>query len=165
MALSVLKEKTRWILFWTLRVICLIGGFFSRKYGSPFGQLPWRIQCYHHEVLFRTDGAARKKLIAVALAFYTPEPSKDDLAAFGLSADDYTEEVQTIAVWPDVRPVFSVLCAIATQWRTGMEGVKGLDHNVLPWLMRLEGIEDEATAINDVWVMEKVVLEIILTHK
>lgn len=50
---------------------------------------------------------------------------------------------------------------MSTQWRTGMNGITGLDYNVLPWLMKLEGIEDEATALNDIRLMERAALEII----
>ncbi|WP_426818239.1 DUF1799 domain-containing protein [Winslowiella sp. 2C04] len=99
--------------------------------------------------------------MAVASAFYTPDPSTEDLAAFGLSADDYTEEEQTIDVWPDVWPAFEVFRSMSTQWRTGMGGVIGLDYNVLPWLMKLIGVENEATALNDVRVMESAALTMI----
>jgi hypothetical protein len=46
----------------------------------------------------------REKLIAVASAFYTPEPSADELSAFGLTAEDYDDVV--INVWPDIWPAF-----------------------------------------------------------
>ncbi len=44
-----------------------------------------------------------------------------------------------------------------------MGGVTGLDYNVMPWLMKLYGIEDEATALNDIRVMERAALNVI--HK
>lgn len=50
---------------------------------------------------------------------------------------------------------------MSTQWRTGMGGVTGLDYNVLPWLMKLIGVENEATALNDVRVMESTALTMI----
>lgn len=50
-----------------------------------------------------------------------------------------------------------------TQWRTGMGGVTGLDYNVLPWLMKVHGINDEASALNDIRVMEASALRVI--HK
>ncbi|WP_159338056.1 DUF1799 domain-containing protein [Erwinia rhapontici] len=100
-------------------------------------------------------------MIAVASAFYTPDPSTEDLAAFGLSADDYTEEEQTVEVWPDCWAAFGVFRAMATQWRTGVGGITGLDYNVLPWLMKMEGIDDEAAALNDVRIMERAALDLI----
>lgn len=74
---------------------------------------------------------------------------------FGLSADDYTEEEQTVEVWPDNWKAFLCFQSMSTQWRSGVGGVTGLDYNVLPWLMKLHGIEDEATALNDIRVMER----------
>ncbi|KMV71923.1 hypothetical protein AI28_07005 [bacteria symbiont BFo1 of Frankliniella occidentalis] len=51
--------------------------------------------------------------------------------------------------------------AMATQWRTGVGGITGLDYNVLPWLMKIEGVDDEAAALNDVRVMERAALDLI----
>lgn len=50
---------------------------------------------------------------------------------------------------------------MGTQWRTGMGGITGLDYNVLPWLMKLNGVEDEATALTDIRVMESAALKIV----
>ena len=57
--------------------------------------------------------------------------------------------------------MFAVFQSMGTQWRTGMGGITGLDYNVLPWLMKLKGVEDEATALNDIRVMESAALRII----
>ncbi|WP_343582479.1 DUF1799 domain-containing protein [Enterobacter sp.] len=43
-------------------------------------------------------------------------------------------------------PSFLVFQAVSTQWRTGMGGASGLDYNVLPWVMRLHNVDDEAPA-------------------
>lgn len=51
--------------------------------------------------------------------------------------------------------------SMSTQWRTGMGGITGLDYNVLPWLMKMEGIDDEAAALNDVRIMERAALDLI----
>ncbi|VYU55928.1 Uncharacterised protein [Metakosakonia massiliensis] len=56
---------------------------------------------------------------------------------------------------------FLTFQAASTQWRTGMGGITGLDYNVLPWLMKLNGVEDEATALNDIRVMEATAMRII----
>jgi hypothetical protein len=62
-------------------------------------------------------------------------------------------------VWPS----FLVFQAVSTQWRTGFGSATGLDYNVLPWLMRVHGIEDEATVLHDIRIMEKCALTIM--HK
>lgn len=64
-------------------------------------------------------------------------------------------------MWPDVWPAFAVFQSMSTQWRTGMGGITGLDYKVLPWLMKLNGVEDEATALTDIRVMESTALKII----
>jgi len=68
-----------------------------------------------------------------------------------------------LEVWPDVWPSFQLFQSMSTQWRTSMGGVTGLDYNVLPWLMKVHGIEDEASALNDIRVMEASALRTI--HK
>ncbi len=52
---------------------------------------------------------------------------------------------------------------MATQWRTGVGGVTGLDYNVLPWLMKVSGVEDEAAVLDDIRIMERAALDMI--HK
>ncbi|HFQ9384013.1 DUF1799 domain-containing protein [Serratia marcescens] len=83
------------------------------------------------------------------------------MAAFGFTPEDVKGE--QIDVLPDVWPVFEVFRAMATQWRTGMGGVTGLDYNCLPWVMKLHGVDDEATALTDIRVMEAAALATI--HK
>ncbi|WP_320338560.1 DUF1799 domain-containing protein [Citrobacter sedlakii] len=75
-----------------------------------------------------------------------------------MTPDDYDD--QFIDVWPDVWPSFLVFQAVSTQWRTGMGGATGLDYNVLPWVMRLHNVSDEATALSDLQVMERTALRI-----
>ncbi|WP_072017695.1 DUF1799 domain-containing protein [Erwinia typographi] len=83
------------------------------------------------------------------------------MATFFLTPDDI--DVTEIDVWPDVWPAFQVFQAMYTQWRTGMGGVTGLDYNILPWLMKVHGISDEASALHDIRVMEASALRVI--HK
>ncbi|EOY5415860.1 DUF1799 domain-containing protein [Cronobacter turicensis] len=94
-----------------------------------------------------------------ASAFYTPDPTAEELAVFGLTADDFDDEV--IEVWPDCWDAFCIFQACATQWRAGANGATGLDYNVLPWLMKLHGVEDEAAALRDIRVMERAALNTI----
>ncbi|EOZ1395410.1 DUF1799 domain-containing protein [Enterobacter hormaechei] len=100
-------------------------------------------------------------MIAVASAFYTPEPTAEDLAPYGLTPDDYDDKI--VDVWPDVWPAFRVFQSVSTQWRTGMGGATGLDYNVLPWVMRLHAVDDETTALSDLQIMERTALKIM--HK
>ncbi|MGQ5721104.1 DUF1799 domain-containing protein [Enterobacter asburiae] len=83
------------------------------------------------------------------------------MAPYGLTPDDYDDNF--VDVWPDIWPSFLVFQAVSTQWRTGMGGPSGLDYNVLPWVMRLHNVDDEATALSDIRVMESAALKIM--HK
>ncbi|HED4182465.1 MULTISPECIES: DUF1799 domain-containing protein [Enterobacter] len=83
------------------------------------------------------------------------------MATFGLTDDDYDDVI--VHVLPDVWPVFRLFQSLSTQWRIGFGGATGLDYNVLPWLMRVHGIEDEATTLKDIRIMEKCALTIM--HK
>jgi hypothetical protein len=44
-----------------------------------------------------------------------------------------------------------------------MGGVTGLDYNCLPWVMKVHCVDDEATALTDIRVMEAAALSTI--HK
>ncbi|WP_303756132.1 DUF1799 domain-containing protein [Enterobacter hormaechei] len=81
------------------------------------------------------------------------------MATFGLTDDDYDDVI--VYVLPDVWPSFRLFQSLSTQWRTGIGGVTGLDYNVIPWLMRINGIHEEATIFNDIQIMEKTVLSIL----
>lgn len=37
----------------------------------------------------------------------------------------------------------------------------GLDYNCLPWLMRVYAVEDEASVLNDIRIMETAALKVI----
>ncbi|WP_447888896.1 DUF1799 domain-containing protein [Serratia fonticola] len=80
---------------------------------------------------------------------------------FGVTLEDMASD--PVEILPDVWQAFEVFRAMATQWRTGMSGVTGLDYNCLPWLMKLHGVEDEAVALTDIRVMEATALSVI--HK
>lgn len=83
------------------------------------------------------------------------------LSAFGLTLDDYDDEI--VEIGPDIWPSFEVFRAMSTQWRTGVNGVTGLDYNCLPHVMDWLRIEDKATVFSDICVMESAALATI--HK
>lgn len=56
------------------------------------------------------------------------------MAAAGLTAADFASEV--VEVWPENEPAYFLFQALSRQWRIGMAGPTGLDHNVL--LRRLD---------------------------
>lgn len=62
-------------------------------------------------------------------ALYTPGPTAEEAAAFGLTIEEASGPPAEI--WPDNLPAINLFLSIATQWRTGMNGATGLDYNVL----------------------------------
>nr|WP_032682181.1 DUF1799 domain-containing protein [Enterobacter hormaechei] len=96
----------------------------------------------------------------VAAALYTPGPTLAELSAFGLTPEDVEEEV---GILPSVWKSFTIFSALATQWRVGANGATGLDYNVLPWMFDLHGVEDAATCMADLQIMESEALKVM--HK
>lgn len=81
------------------------------------------------------------------------------MAAWGFSFGDLLEE--TIELWPDTWPGFTLFEAMSTQWRTGMGGAIGLDYSVLPMVAKYMDIAEEnmPLAFNDIRTMEAEVLK------
>lgn len=78
--------------------------------------------------------------------------------AFGFPPD-----IDDVEVWPDVWDSYRVFSAMGTQWRTGMNGVTGLDYMPLNQVMGLLNVKDKAAVFNDIQLMESKALELI--HK
>lgn len=68
---------------------------------------------------------------------YTSAPSAAELAAAGLTEDDFDAGVE---IWPENLLAFQVFSALGTQWRVGMGGATGLDYNAVPVVLRLQGV-------------------------
>lgn len=50
---------------------------------------------------------------------------------------------------------------VQTQWRTSMGGVIGLDYMAVEWLLRLYGVEDQRSMLEDLQIMEVAALTVI----
>lgn len=78
--------------------------------------------------------------------FYAEKPNDRQLAALGLTADDYGDE-PPMKVLPDCWDSLTVFAAMATQWRfvsAGMAGAfqTGLDYSALPAVFDVHGITE-----------------------
>jgi hypothetical protein len=61
---------------------------------------------------------------------YEPAPNEEELAAFGLTAEDVAAD--PVDIWPDNVAAFQIFSFMSTQWRVGgMGGATGLDYNVM----------------------------------
>lgn len=79
------------------------------------------------------------------------------MAAAGLTAEDYAEEVE---IWPENWRVVSLFAMLRTQWAVGMGGPTGLRYEaVYPLIDRQYGDPDEwDRAFDDIRVMEAAAL-------
>ncbi|OCG28206.1 hypothetical protein A9G11_11930 [Gilliamella sp. wkB108] len=101
--------------------------------------------------------------MTLVTALYTSEPSKEELAAFGLTEDDYEDEY--IEVWQDNLDALRLFSAMSTQWRTSIGGITGLDYNCLPWVMKMQNIKEDEHIFSDIQLMESEALKIVHQSK
>jgi hypothetical protein len=68
-----------------------------------------------------------------------------------------------VEVWPENWPAFTLFTRLGSQWRVGMNGAIGLDHNVLFHRMDRMGLsaDDYAQLDDDICVMEQAALSAI----
>lgn len=73
--------------------------------------------------------------------------------------DDVQEDVD---IWPENELAVLVFLDLGTQWRTGMNGITGLDYGAIPFVMDIRGVPPEARqdTFAGVKVMERAVLEL-----
>lgn len=60
---------------------------------------------------------------------YEPAPNAEELAAFGLTAEDVAAD--PVDIWPDNLAAYQIFSFMGTQWRIGMGGATGLDYSVM----------------------------------
>ena len=58
-------------------------------------------------------------------------------------------------------PVVEMFLRLQTQWRTSKSGVLGLDYVAVEWMLRLYGVEDQRSMLEDLQVMEGAALTLI----
>lgn len=90
--------------------------------------------------------------MSVAEALYGGMGMKD--AADFERAFGFPPDIDDVEVWPDAWDSYRVFSAMSTQWRTGMNGITGLDYMPLNQVMDLLNIKDKATVFSDIQLME-----------
>lgn len=90
---------------------------------------------------------------------YTPAPSEHELVASGMTAQDL--EGEPIELWPENERAYFLFVDLRRQWRVGMGGATGLDHNVMFRRMdRMNLTPEEYDQLDaDIMVMEDAALE------
>ena len=87
------------------------------------------------------------------------DQSADDAAAFGLDLGQ-PPPPEHFEVEPDAWNAMQMFLRCQTQWRTGPNGVIGLDYLALDLMFRLYGASDPATMLEDIQVVEGEILAI-----
>jgi hypothetical protein len=83
----------------------------------------------------------------------------DDASAFGIALPIKESASDDYEVWPENWDVVQIFLRCQTQWRSaGLGGVMGLDYTAVSWVLRLYGIKNQRTVLEDLQVMEGAVL-------
>jgi hypothetical protein len=69
--------------------------------------------------------------------------------------------VDDFEVEPDAWPAVLMFLRCQTQWRSGGNGLIGLDYGALEWAFRLYAAEDPAAMLEDIQIIEAEVLAIV----
>jgi len=68
---------------------------------------------------------------------------------------------QACEVLPENWEAVQMFVRCQTQWRTSMAGLIGLDYGAVEWLLRLYGVEDPRSVLEDLQIMEAAVLSVV----
>jgi hypothetical protein len=67
---------------------------------------------------------------------------------------------EDFGVSPENWPTVEMFLRVQTQWRTSMGGVIGLDYAAVAWVLKLYGIEDQRSLLEDLQVMEAAAMRV-----
>ena len=78
-----------------------------------------------------------------------------DAAAFGMTLPEEILAPKVYSIWPEHQEALELFMRCATQWRSGANGVMGLDYGVVLQMASLYQItEDLAGVMEDLQIME-----------
>ena len=78
-----------------------------------------------------------------------------DAAALGMTLPDELIKPKDCSIWPEHQEALELFMRCATQWRSGSNGVMGLDYGVVLQMASLYQItEDLARVMEDLQIME-----------
>lgn len=98
--------------------------------------------------------------MAAATARYARLPDEGYMREWGMPAE-HIADTYRVEVWPENWPAWCLFDALATQWRTGMGGVIGLDYNVLEHMLHRIPLEQRDQLRHDIRVLEAAALHAI----
>jgi hypothetical protein len=77
-----------------------------------------------------------------------------DAAAFGLTLPEAMLAPKVYYIWPEHMDVLELFMRCMTQWRCGASGVIGLDYGVVIQMASLYQVQDLASVMEDLQIME-----------
>lgn len=77
-----------------------------------------------------------------------------DAAAAGITLPESLMRPKDFVVWAEHGPVLELFIRCATQWRSGANGVLGLDYGVILQMASLYQIQELASVMEDLQIME-----------
>jgi hypothetical protein len=77
-----------------------------------------------------------------------------DAAAAGITLPERVTKPKGCTIWTEHWPAVELLARCVTQWRTGGNGVVGLDYGVVLQMASLYQIQDLARVMEDLQIME-----------
>jgi hypothetical protein len=80
-----------------------------------------------------------------------------DAAVFGLEIPEPSEP-DHFEVEPEAWPAVVAFLRCQTQWRSGSNGLIGLDYAALDWTFRLHAVADPAAMLADIQIIEAEIL-------
>lgn len=86
------------------------------------------------------------------------DKTADDAAVLGIVGFE-PDRPEHFEVEPDAWPALMMFIDCQTQWRSGANGLIGLDYGVLAWLFRLRSVQDESAMLNDLQIIEAEILQ------
>lgn len=92
-----------------------------------------------------------------------PSAQAEELAYWGLNAEDLSDEDAATEIWPDTVEPLNLFLDMSTQWRMGPGGVIGLDYQVIPMFLRLRRVPRDRwePLIDDLRTMEAEALSVL----
>lgn len=81
---------------------------------------------------------------------------------FGLTMEEVNPDVE---VWPDNVETVQCFIGLSTQWRSGMNGVTGLDYSAISIVMEMNEVVDKKAVFGGVQIMEAEALRLIRVTK
>ena len=86
------------------------------------------------------------------------DKTADDASVLGIVGFE-PDEPKHFDVEPEAWPALMMFLDCQTQWRSGPNGLIGLDYGAVSWVFRLRSVTDEAAMLSDLQIIEAEILQ------